>query len=506
MPVSFDHIPANIRVPLFYAEINNTLAGVQQMDQPALLIGPMTSTDPNAAPLDKPVLVLSTSQAYLQFGAGSVLADMVATYRINDPYGEIWAIPVGDGTGAAAAAGEIAVAGTASQSGTIPLYIAGDLVNIGVAAGATAAEVAATIAAGISALPFTLVKATYTADATTVQLTALQSGELGNQIDIGVAYLGLAAGQVVPAGITLTVTPMSGGAGLPDLENAIAAMGDDVYDYIGLAWSDTTVLDQMQLAMDDFTGRWAWNRQVYGHAFAARTDAAADLVTFGRTRNDQHMSVLGFATSPSPPWRRAAALTAQAATALRNDPARPLQTLPLLGVMAPQRQDKFNLSTNNTLLYSGFATEDEVSGQVTISRCATTYQKNAWGQPDPSYLDVTTLATIQYFVRFMRTRILQKFPRSKLADDGTAFGPGQAIVTPRIIKAELVAAYSELVSTGIVENIESFKSMLIVERDANDPNRVNVMASPDLVNQLRILAMLVAFRLQTAPVPAATAA
>jgi len=60
----------------------------------------------------------------------------------------------------------------------------------------------------------------------------------------------------------------------------------------------------------------------------------------------------------------------------------------------------------------------------------------------------------------------------------------------------LLAAYDELQRTGIVEDVESFDQLLIVERDPNDPNRVNVMASPDLVNQLRILAMLVAFRLQ----------
>ena len=37
---------------------------------------------------------------------------------------------------------------------------------------------------------------------------------------------------------------------------------------------------------------------------------------------------------------------------------------------------------------------------------------------------------------------------------------------------------------------------IIVERDPNDPNRINVLLPPDLVNQLRIFAMLVEFRLQ----------
>jgi phage tail sheath gpL-like len=37
---------------------------------------------------------------------------------------------------------------------------------------------------------------------------------------------------------------------------------------------------------------------------------------------------------------------------------------------------------------------------------------------------------------------------------------------------------------------------LIVERDSNDPNRVNVLYPPDLINQLRMFAVLAQFRLQ----------
>jgi hypothetical protein len=35
-----------------------------------------------------------------------------------------------------------------------------------------------------------------------------------------------------------------------------------------------------------------------------------------------------------------------------------------------------------------------------------------------------------------------------------------------------------------------------VERDVNDPNRVNVLYPPDLINQLRVFAVLAQFRLQ----------
>jgi len=50
--------------------------------------------------------------------------------------------------------------------------------------------------------------------------------------------------------------------------------------------------------------------------------------------------------------------------------------------------------------------------------------------------------------------------------------------------------------TGLVENLAAFKQHLIVERDPNDPNRVNVLYPPDLINQLRIFAVLAQFRLQ----------
>jgi phage tail sheath gpL-like len=99
-------------------------------------------------------------------------------------------------------------------------------------------------------------------------------------------------------------------------------------------------------------------------------------------------------------------------------------------------------------------------------------------------------------LRNQKQVITTKFPRSKLADDGTKFGPGQAIVTPGIIKGELVSDYQLDMWNGLVENLAAFKANLIVERDANDPNRVNVLYPPDLINQLRIFAVLAQFRLQ----------
>jgi phage tail sheath gpL-like len=131
-----------------------------------------------------------------------------------------------------------------------------------------------------------------------------------------------------------------------------------------------------------------------------------------------------------------------------------------------------------------------------ISRETTTYQYNLYGFEDDAYELVTTLATLARLLRNQRQAITSKFPRHKLANDGTRFGPGAAVVTPGIAKAELVARYRMDEFNGLVENTRAFKRNLIVERDPNNPNRLNVLYPPDLVNQLRMFAVLAQFRLQ----------
>lgn len=264
-----------------------------------------------------------------------------------------------------------------------------------------------------------------------------------------------------------------------------------------MPYGDTTSLDAVKTAWDDQTGRWAWTRQLYGHVFGAKRGTVSALSTFGNGRNDPHISLMGYNDSPTPPWEWAAAFAAQAAKSLRADPARPLQTLPLVGVLAAPVSSRFTMSERHILLFDGVATHlTAKDGTVCIERAVTTYQRNAFGQTDPSYLDVETLATLAYIIRRLRSVVTTRFARHKLANDGTNFGAGQAIVTPKIIKAFLIAEYSAMEALGIVENMEAFKAALVVERDLNDPNRVNVLYPPDLVNQLRVFAVLAQFRLQ----------
>ncbi len=98
--------------------------------------------------------------------------------------------------------------------------------------------------------------------------------------------------------------------------------------------------------------------------------------------------------------------------------------------------------------------------------------------------------------RFMRTQITSKFGRMKLANDGTRFAPGAAIVTPIIVRAELIAQYKSLEFNGHVQDSDAFIKGLLVERNSQNPNRLDVLWTGTLINQLRVFALLNQFRLQ----------
>lgn len=489
MAISFDNIPSNIRVPLAYVEFNNTRAvqGTPQISYKLLVLGQMLAT--GTATAAEPVRITSADQAEQLFGRGSMLAEMFRALKAANRYTESWAIPLEEDAAGNAAAGAITVSGPATGSGTLNLYIAGIRVRVGVTSGQAASAIASAVAAAINAdtrLPVTA--EVDSGETAKVNLTCRWKGETGNDIDIRANYY---AGEVLPAGVGLTITAMAGGSGNPDIADAITAMGDEWYHAIVMPYTDSANLTALEAELAD---RFGPLRQIDGMAYAAFRGDHSATSTFGASRNCPHVTYMGTGLSPQPPYIWAAVNAGEAAASLSIDPARPLQTLPLTGILPPALTARWTMEERNLLLFDGISTFTvDASGQVLIERQITNYKTNAFGVADPSYLDVNTPATLSYLRFAIRARITQKFPRHKLADDGTNFAPGQAIVTPRIIRAELVALMREMEEAGLVENIEQFKNDLLVERNANDRNRVDVLASPDLVNQFRIFAAQLQF-------------
>jgi len=484
MTISFNSVPRT-RVPGFYPEFVSA-DNTSNKGNKTLIIGQAVGVVSQT-----PVLITNPDQARGAFGYGSIAARMVEAYYKNDDSAELWVLPLNDGGSSTAATFTITLTGTGTAAGTHHLYVAGVYVPIGVLASDTTPTLqAAKIAAAITAMPDLPVTAA--AVAGVVTLTAKNKGTLGNQIDVRVNHLSDIAGQVTPAGITVVIAAGVTGATDPTLATILSvALGDTPFDNFVNSLNDVTNINAMKAFVD---ARWSPTVRLFGLHFEAKQDSVANLVTLGSTVsfNDGRQVLVGYTGSPTFAPEAAAMVAAQAANSLAIDPARQLKTLPLVGFVLPKGGLQHTYTERVSLLNNGIATIVYNSGVARIDRAITTYLKNAQGVVDESYLDIMTSASLVEIERTFEDGA-QLYARSKLAADGSTFGDGQDIVTPKTVKADFASIYETLVERGICQDQATFERRLIVEIDTQDPNRLNVMLPVTLVGNLMVLAVQVRF-------------
>ncbi len=504
--IAFQNIPPNLRVPLFYAEFDPSQAAASQPVQRTLIVGQATAAVP-ATPV--PTFVPSVAWAQQTFGASSQIANMIAAYRANDTVGEIWALPLADAATATAASGSIAITGTATANGTLALYVAGVKVPVGVASGQTAAQVATAVAAAVTAAisstaldAQTYLPVSAAAVSGTVTLTAANKGTLGNGIGIALNLLGSRGGEATPAGLSVVVTAMAGGATDPTLTSIATWLSTQAFDFILQPYSDTTSIGAFTAMMNDASGRWSYAQQIYGHVFTAKADTVANLLTLGAGLNDQHCTVLGInPLSPSPAWMRLAARVGSIVPSLKAQPNRPLQTLRAFGVLGETSAQDIGFSNQQALLSAGIALDGPGPNGPQCVRMVTTYQKNSYGVADSSYLDAETMYLIMAVTRHLKATVTSQLPRALLADDGTRLAPTPTgttplVVTPSIVKALLIADYRVMEALSWVERDDLFSSGLVVQRNSQDASRLDVLFDPYFIGGLRVFATLTQFHLQ----------
>jgi phage tail sheath gpL-like len=488
MTVPFNAIPNTLRVPFTYVEFDNSRAqqGPSIQKYTTLAVGQKLAA--GTAAVDTAIVISSESQARTLFGAGSHLHGLISAYIDNDKVTELVAIAQDDAGGSVAATKTVTIVGTATADGAFFLYIAGRRMLVPVVDGDTETDVAAAMVTAVTSDDLSYMSAGNVAGVVT--LTAKNKGENGSQIDVRVNYND---GEELTAGITsATVAAGAAGVGNPDIDDVITVLSETQYNGIVNPYTDATNLGKLEAELAD---RFGPIRQNDGVAFAAQIDSLANLTTLGNSRNSQHSSIMG-AAGPSAPWEWAAAYAGQIAKAGQADPARPFQTLPMNSILAPSDAELFTVTERNNLLFDGIATYRLADGGIVrIERAITTWQTNDAGGTDVSYLDVNTLLTLSFLRFSFRNRMLAKFPRHKLANDGTRFGPGQLVLTPKAGRAEAVALFAEWELAGLVEGIAQFKRDLIVERNTSDVNRLDFLLPPDLINQMRVAAAQIQFLL-----------
>lgn len=477
--------PTNNRVPGFYFALDNSRANTASYGRRVLIIAQTTT---GAALAGTARLSAGISDAQGLYGIGSQAAIMVAQYFALDPLGEVWVLPLADDAAAGAARGSFAIAGPASASGTLCLYVGDQLIPTLVTAGDTAATIAEnviTAAQAVSGLPVSLA-----VDATTagqINVTALNKGLCGNDIVLGVDLLGTAGGQSRPTGVSVTLTQMSGGTQNPTtLATALATLGDRVYDLFIHPYTDTASLTAFKTLFNNTDGRWAPMNQLYGHGITAFRGTYGDATTFGLGQNDPHTTVMPVSDSPSSPMVWAAQVGALVAASIRVNPAIPVTGVALT-VMPPTDAGRFTLDQRNSLLHDGISTFTvDDSGTVNIERLVTTYQENAEGVPDDSYLDIETLMTAMICLQDMRIYLASMFAGFILVADGTKIPAGAKATTAQLIGKACAARYNWQCSQLWAQNAATFAANLQSQNQGG--GQVFLLMPYDFANQLWVIA------------------
>ncbi len=485
--ISFDQIPLTIRVPGAYIEIDASQAfqGLYSLPTSILVIGQVFAGAP--IPRNTPTPIATPDQAVSLCGAGSMLAQMAAVVLAGcQSLIPVTLMALDDNPAGARAAGTLTVAGTATAAATLALYVGARLVEVGVNAGDTPATIAAEIVAAIGAASDMPVTAA--ANAAVVTLTACHKGVCGNGINVRINYN---PGDATPPGMTLTIVPLAGGTANPLIQPALTAVGDAWYtDYV-CPYTDAVNLGALAQQLGSNYGPLVMRD---GMGWCATPGSWSAAITLGQSLNSPQLSIMAMQNAPNLPWEWAAAVAGVAAYYLSLDPGRPLQILPLSPLLCPAITDRWLWTERNQALYDGISTFRCAQGNVpVIERCITTYQKTAFGGADPSYLDVETLRTLALLRYDLQNYITVTLPRFKLGDDGTNFGRGQNVVTPSVIRGLMVARAAQWETQGLIEDLAQFKANLLVARNPNDPNRIDALVPPNVINQLRVTAIKMQF-------------
>lgn len=462
--ITFDNIPASIRKPGKYFEFNTKLA-VRTLPgnlQKVLIIGQRLAAGTVLA--NTLVDIFSAADASTYFGRGSIAHLMVAAGVAANPYLALQAIALDDAGASVAASGTITITGTATAAGVVTAQVGDMLVQIAVASGDAQNTIAANLKAQFDKQPDLPVSATVATNVVTP--TAKNKGTVGNGIKISATVTN-------GIGVTATVVAMASGATDPTLATALTTVFAAGHNIIITPWNDVTNLTALRTHLDNAGGPLEQRGAVGVYAHVGTVSQAT---TLAGSVNGGRLTCALLPTCYENVFELAAAYGAVIAS--EEDPARPLNTLTLTGISAPPQTAWLDRVSVDNCLYNGVTPLTVGPGnKVQIERAITTYTLDPQGIPDISLLDLTTIRTLDYVRKAVRERIALRFPREKLSER-----------TAAKVRSEILDVLYKLEELEIVEAVAANAAGVIIERDLQDPNRLDAKIPCDVVNGLHVFA------------------
>lgn len=465
--VSFDQIPGNIRKPGVYFELNtkNANSSLPANTQKVLLVAQKSAA--GIATANSPIQIFDTAEAERQFGKGSV-AHFTARDAIRANRNLVlFVLPVADALTGVKAVRTLTVTATSALGGELVLFVNGQRFSVGTVKDETADSIAAKIRATLAADSFLPYVVTGTAAA--VVLTAVNAGTIASEIPLEID-------SSKSIGVSVALVETTAGSVDPDIALSLAGASAERFHVVALTLNSDPNIALAKAWIETQSG--PIEKKAGRVIFATDPDnsvsqsiAKSSAVNSGRVTNVYYRKSKSSAASISAAFA--------AVEASEEDPARPLNTLILQGIQAPTIRADFLSKTEQEALLNGGVSpiEPNAAAEASIVRWITTYTLNAGGSADPTLLDGTTLKTLDYVRDAVVIRLQTRFPRAKLSAR-----------TPGLVRTEVLDVLYRLDALEILENVALYVDRVIVERDLQDNNRLNVKIPADVVNGLHIVA------------------
>lgn len=448
---------------------------------PALIIAPMLDTgtaDPNTS-----ISVTSYESATTLFGEGSIAADMARFYFLNCGLGELYVSGLPNaGTPASAI---IEINSTATENGTFNVQIFDAFYSVPVIIDDTAAEILSDLADQVNADSDALYTAIYNSNQITFVMK--NGGSFANGASIVTSNT--FSDKIAEGLIEAQNTGFRNGVEFYDIETALDELGCCCYDFIMVPFNDEPTWNILQTELDV---RWDCSKLIGGHWYAPKQDTYDNLVTIQPAYT--HGSIISVCNDVQyAPWQKVAAWVGRGHCSTCQDPTQRWAG-PLIGIRCQ------NLKCNEAC-FSDAERGLLARNGISVSKCGTTGTEEIqltvtaadFALDQVGFFPQNYYTTMR-FVRELKDFIESQYTNVKIVENLENELDGSDAVTIPIIVAEL-AQWSRITQSGIIDNSTSLSDFIQVEINQDNPYRIDMCITIDLINALRSFAIKVQPRL-----------
>jgi phage tail sheath gpL-like len=386
------------------------------------------------------------------------------------------------------------------EASTKKIRIAGQDIIVQVAAGAAVGDVATAIVAAMTAkrtLPVT-----GSAALGVVTLTARHKGEQGNRIKVEFDPDDEETDTTCVLTLTNAVGNLAAGAGTMDTAAALTAIANAPWHL--LACTDLYALEDVDVIVNDTTGRWSYNKRTDGHVVACHSQTLAQLITdhgdFETANRVLGYGLEGVAAGTNalwgtPPWELAGATAAALATWRTGDTSRACQDRAIIEsaewrLDPPPEASRWDFDDEASLIANGYATlYYDAAGDVRVRTSRTMYTETPGGAPDNSWQEYRAQAILSDFGVVQRARIQSQFQSGGAAPS--------TLRVRRSMKAVLAAIYRQECNAERMdpETFADYTTSLSVVRNGTDPNRIDITDQPQVTGTASVITIRSSFKL-----------